>query len=142
MRRRAILLCNRIPIITTHHAIRVQNWNQDEGVEFAEKLCLFSIRCEKIEDSFEYGAGWSFARVHSRRYYNSWFPFHIFGVSRNRDVPNGESDRIAPKNIPFEGPIVAVRLERSVFGAAAAEPTIVLDEVIPEASGCARLVPI
>ena len=48
--------CDRVSIITTDDAIWIQDGDENEGVELAQELRLFSIRTEKVKYAFENSA--------------------------------------------------------------------------------------
>ena len=56
---------NRITIVSTDYTIGVEHWDQHEGVELAEELCLFAVGAEKVEDALEDCACWGLTAMNA-----------------------------------------------------------------------------
>jgi hypothetical protein len=71
----------RVSVVATNDSIWIHAWNQNESVEPSQKLCLLSIRNNKIINASEDLATRRLTRVHSRCDEHNLILAHGLGIS-------------------------------------------------------------
>lgn len=61
-----------VTIVTANNSVRVEAWDQDEGVKLSQEPSLFAIRYEKVKGPLEDLAGGRLSRVDARGDHNNW----------------------------------------------------------------------
>lgn len=83
--------CHRVTVVTTHDAVRVQNWDQHKSVVQSEKFGLFPVWKKKLQDALEDQGGWRLPWVHPWRDEDHRFLFKFCWFTGNCDHPEGQA---------------------------------------------------
>ena len=92
---------DRVPVIAADNTVRVQDGDEDEGIELAEELGFLAIGSEEFEDSLEHGACRRLARGHARRYDNVRLLLQVLRVPRYDNLPKRQAARRATQLLPL-----------------------------------------